>query len=147
MIVLAPWLLGRVGARVALVIYAGWQGAMLLGLSLSTSLPLLYLFGLGLGVSFGTGTQMMGSYLITTWFVARRGAVLGSVMAISGFGGIAVGLGMPPLLGAVGWQGAFRLLALHGTRGGAQLRAAILEGAPGTQRHRHPPLAAAARRR
>ena len=111
MIVLAPWLLGRVGARVALVIYAGWQGAMLLGLSLSTSLPLLYLFGLGLGVSFGTGTQMMGSYLITTWFVARRGAVLGSVMAISGFGGIAVGLGMPPLLGAVGWQGAFRLLA------------------------------------
>jgi MFS family permease len=112
MIMLAPWLLRRVGARRALVGYALWQGAMLYGLSSVTSLPMLYVIGFALGLSFGAGTHMMASYLITTWFVARRGSTLGAVMAISGFGGIAVGLGMPLLVTGVGWQGAFRVLAV-----------------------------------
>lgn len=111
MTVLAPWLLRRVGARMALVGYGLWQALMLVGMSMATSLPMLYLFGFAVGLSFGAGTHMMGSYLITTWFVARRGSTLGAVMAISGLGGIATGLGMPLLTESIGWQGAFRVLA------------------------------------
>ncbi len=111
MTVLAPYLLRKVGARVALVAYGLWQAAMLFAMSYVTTLPMLYLVGFAIGLSFGTGTHMMGSYLVTTWFTARRGATLGAIMSISGLGGIITGLGMPPLLDAVGWQGAFRLLA------------------------------------
>lgn len=111
MMVLGPALFRKFGVRATMLAGGLWLAASLASVALVTNLVTLWMLGLAAGLTFGAVTFMAGSVLITNWFVAHRGAIMGAAFAASGLGGIAAGLILPPLVSRVGWQGGFLSLA------------------------------------
>lgn len=112
MTAIAPWALARFGARTLVVAGGAWTALCLFGFSFATSLAMLYVLALLMGVTFALCTNLAASVLVNAWFEAYRGTVLGAVFAVSGLGGIAMGLVMPGVVASSGWETGFRLLAV-----------------------------------
>nr|NLI50199.1 MFS transporter [Propionibacterium sp.] len=109
--VIGPLLLRRLGTRPTVLLAGAGVVLALLGVSVAPGLAVLYALAALLGLAFVLCTSLAATLLINTWFEARRGTMLGIVFSISGLGGVLLGLAMPPIVGAVGWRGAFVVLA------------------------------------
>lgn len=111
MMLAGPWVVRVLGPRRVLMIGGLWCATCLVAVSFATSLVALYVLGFVLGLMSAL-QPMMATVLVNTWFEARRGAMLGVVSAVSGSGGVLLGLAMPSVIGALGWRGGYRALAV-----------------------------------
>lgn len=107
---------GKLAARFGIkkVIVAGGvlASAGMLGMSLAPNLSVLYCFAAAAGLGWGGCTVMASAVLVNGWHThAKRGTVLGLVMAGTGPGGVAWGFIMPPLIAAAGWRGGVAAVA------------------------------------
>ncbi len=110
---LAGRLIGRLGARKLLVIGGIIAAAGLTIMGASSQLWHFYLAGIAVGLGVGLGCLYVPPVVVTTWFVAKRGVVMGAVMAGSGIGGIIMSQTVPRLVGVDGerWRLGFVVLA------------------------------------
>lgn len=113
-IAVGPTLLRRLGTRVTLLGSGVVVVLAMLAASFAPSLLVLYALAVVIGLAFVLCTALSATLLVNTWFEARRGTMLGIVFAVSGLGGVLLGLVMPPIVGATGWRGAFAFLAGFG---------------------------------
>lgn len=106
-------LIGSLGARKLLMIGGLCSAGGLLGMATASQLWQFYLAGIVTGLGIGLGCLYVPAVIVTTWFVAKRGAVMGVVMAGSGIGGIGLSQLLPRLIGdGEGWRMAFITLAI-----------------------------------
>ena len=83
-----------------------------MGLAFSGALWHFYVSGTVLGFGVGLGCMFVPVVLVNTWFVARRGMVMGFVLAGTGVGGAVMSLVIPLLIGeGEGWRTGFVTLA------------------------------------
>ena len=72
----------------------------------STGNATFYLAAALLGLGYGLSMALIPAVLINNWFVARRGLVLGIVLAGSGVGGVIwAAIGPSLATSALGWRG------------------------------------------
>jgi MFS family permease len=109
----AGQLLARFGSRVMLVV-----GGILMTIGLvifgsSTGNGMFYLAAALLGVGYGLSMALIPPVLVNNWFVARRGLVLGIVVAGTGVGGL-IWAAIGPSLAqtSVGWRGVIQIMAV-----------------------------------
>ena len=101
----------RIGLRVAWIGVAAGLACACLITSVASGLVLAFV-GLALLRAFGQGSfPLLGTLIVNYWFPVRRGAA----MAVASFGITAATIALPPLvallIGGVGWQTAYRILA------------------------------------
>ncbi len=108
---LAPWLYKKIGVRAAIVVGGLWTALVVATVPFAPSVLVLAGLGFLAGLLFGICTSMGASLLVNTWFEARRGTMMGAVFALSGAGGVAVGLVLPTIVDAFGWRVGFWTLA------------------------------------
>lgn len=101
----------RIGLRVSWFVVAMGLACACLITSAATGFFLAFV-GLALLRAFGQGSfPLLGTLIVNYWFPARRGAA----MAAASFGITAATIALPPLvallIGGVGWQTAYRILA------------------------------------
>lgn len=101
----------RIGLRVCWFGVAAGLACACLIASAADGLVLAFV-GLALLRAFGQGSfPLLGTLIVNYWFPARRGAA----MAAASFGITAATIALPPLvallIGGVGWQTAYRILA------------------------------------
>ena len=102
----------RVGLRVSWFGVAAGLACACLITSAASGLVLAFV-GLALLRAFGQGSfPLLGTLIVNYWFPTRRGAA----MAAASFGITAATIALPPLvallIGGVGWQTAYRILAV-----------------------------------
>ncbi len=102
----------RIGLRVAWIGVAAGLACACLITSAASGLVLAFV-GLALLRAFGQGSfPLLGTLIVNYWFPVRRGAA----MAAASFGITAATIALPPLvallIGGVGWQTAYRILAV-----------------------------------
>lgn len=107
-------LMGRLKARKLLLIGGVISTIGLLGVAASHRLWHFYVMGTVLGLGVGLGCMFVPVVLVNTWFVARRGMVMGIVLAGTGVGGAAMSFLMPFIIQseALGWRPAMVTLAV-----------------------------------
>lgn len=91
-------LLAKYGARIMLI--AG-SIVIALGLALfavSTTSIMFYAAGILIGLGYGTSLALIPPALVTAWFVAKKGLVLGIVLGGTGIGGFLWSFILPPLM-------------------------------------------------
>jgi MFS family permease len=99
-------LLARYGSRVMLVVGGVIMTAGLALFATSTGNLTFYVAGALLGLGYGMSIALVPPALINTWFVARRGLVLGIVLAGTGVGGLIWATISPSLAqSSLGWRG------------------------------------------
>ncbi|MDO5670264.1 MAG: MFS transporter [Corynebacterium sp.] len=104
---IAPW-----GARRLLLLGGVISALGLVGLAFSGALWHFYVSGTVLGFGVGLGCMFVPVVLVNTWFVARRGMVMGIVLAGTGVGGAIMSLFIPLIIGeGEGWRTGFVTLA------------------------------------
>lgn len=79
--------------------------------SLAQSLMWFYAAGIVMGIGVGLSLQYVPIVVINRWFVAKRGTILGIVLAGTGVGGVILGVAAPILLNSIGWRPAMLILA------------------------------------
>ena len=119
-------LISRLGSRKILLIGSLWGGIGLAGFSISRSIWMFYLFGIWLGIAVAGCTSLIAAVIIYDWFGEQSGTPMGITMAGTGICGILQGFLMPNLIGSLGWQTVYRLMAICWIV--ALLLAAILTG-------------------
>jgi nitrate/nitrite transporter NarK len=102
----------RIGLRVAWIAVAAGLACACLITSAAGGLVLAFV-GVALLRAFGQGSfPLLGTLIVNYWFPVRRGAA----MAAASFGITAATIALPPLvallIGGVGWQTAYRILAV-----------------------------------
>lgn len=107
-------LMGKLKARKLLLIGGVISTLGLLGLSASFSLWHFYVMGTVLGLGVGLGCMFVPVVLVNTWFVARRGMVMGIVLAGTGVGGAVMSFIVPIIItnSGLGWRVAMITLAV-----------------------------------
>lgn len=108
---LAARLIERVGAKRQMMLGGLIAGVGMAVFAGGAALWQFYLGGLIMGVGVGLSIQYIPVILVNRWFVARRGLVLGMVLAGSGLGGALLAVVLTPLLNALGWRAALLVLA------------------------------------
>lgn len=104
---ITPW-----GARRLLLLGGVVSTVGLVGLAFSGALWHFYVSGTVLGFGVGLGCMFVPVVLVNTWFVARRGMVMGFVLAGTGVGGAVMSLVIPLIIGeGEGWRTGFVTLA------------------------------------
>lgn len=111
MSVIAPAMFRRIGVRASVIGGGVWLAATIGAVAFVDGPLPLYALGFASGLTFGLATSMAASMLVNTWFVERRGTVMGAVFALSGLGGIGSGLVLPALVGSGGWRLGFAVTA------------------------------------
>lgn len=106
-------LIDTLGARRLLAIGGIAAAIGLVIMSASSHLWQFYLAGVLVGLGVGLSCLFVPAVLVTSWFEAKRGAVMGVVMAGSGIGGVAMSQVIPRIVGedGSGWRTAFIFLA------------------------------------
>lgn len=105
-------LMTPLGARMLLLIGSAVSTIGLVGLAFSGQLWHFYVSGTVLGFGVGLGCMFVPVVLVNTWFVARRGMVMGIVLAGTGVGGAVLSLVVPLIIGdGAGWRMAFLTIA------------------------------------
>lgn len=84
MAVLAPAGVRRFGIRAIVGFGGAWTALVLVLTSLVNSLPMLILLGAALGLTLPTCTNLAATAIVNIWFAARRGTMLGIVLALAG---------------------------------------------------------------
>jgi MFS family permease len=109
----AGQLLARFGARVMLVVGGVVMTTGLVIFASSTGNATFYLAAALLGLGYGLSMALIPAVLINNWFVARRGLVLGIVLAGSGVGGVIwAAIGPSLATSALGWRGGIQIMAV-----------------------------------
>ncbi|MDR1961166.1 MAG: MFS transporter [Gracilibacteraceae bacterium] len=101
----------RIGVKWGVVISGALTTVFVVGLSFCHSLLSFYVMGAGIGLSFQGATVMPAVILINTWFIKKKGMILGIVMTGSGVGGAVLSYNFPKFLVTNTWQSAYLLLA------------------------------------
>lgn len=106
-------LMKTLGGRKLLIIGGIISTIGLSGLAMSTQLWHFYIAGTLVGFGVGLGCMFVPVVLVNTWFVARRGMVMGIVLAGTGVGGAIMSLFIPLIIGTdgSGWRTAQFVLA------------------------------------
>lgn len=105
-------LLAKYGARTMLVVGGVLMTLGLALFALSTGNLMFYIAGAIIGVGYGMSMALIPPALVNGWFVAKRGLVLGIVLAGTGVGGL-VWAGIGPALAEspMGWRGVLWIMA------------------------------------
>jgi OFA family oxalate/formate antiporter-like MFS transporter len=108
----AGQLLAKYGNRVMLVVGGIIMTGGLALFAASTGNLMFYTAGALLGLGYGLSIALVPPALINVWFVARRGLVLGIVMAGTGVGGLIWATIGPRLAqSSLGWRGVISIMA------------------------------------
>ena len=105
-------LISRLGSRNILLAGAVWGALGFLGFSISRTAWMFYIFAAWLGIASAGCTSLIAAVIIYDWFGEKSGTPMGITMAGTGVCGILQGFLMPNLIGTLGWQTVYRLLAL-----------------------------------
>ena len=106
-------LLAKYGSRVMLVVGGVIMPAGLALFATSTGNLTFYIAGALLGLGYGTSIALVPPVLINAWFIARRGLVLGIVLAGTGVGGLIwASIGPSLALSSLGWRGVVWIMAV-----------------------------------
>ena len=97
-------LLARFGARTMLLVGAGVMAVGLATFASASEALGLYAGGVLVGVGYGLSLALIPAIIVTAWFEARRGLVLGVVLAGSGVGGLLWSVLAPQLARSLGWR-------------------------------------------
>lgn len=105
-------LLARFGARVMLVVGGLVIAAGMALFALSTGSPMFYAAGVLIGLGYGMSLALIPPALVTAWFVAKKGLVLGIVLGGTGVGGFLWSFILPPMMTTSqdAWRGAVWLM-------------------------------------
>ncbi|WP_432557585.1 MFS transporter [Granulicoccus sp. GXG6511] len=106
-------LLAKYGARVMLVVGGIVIAAGLAVFAVSTNSAMFYAAGIIMGLGYGASLALIPPALVTAWFVAKKGLVLGIVLAGTGVGGFLWSFILPPLMAQApdAWRTAVWLMA------------------------------------
>jgi MFS family permease len=105
-------LLARYGSRVMLMVGGIIMTGGLALFAASTGNLTFYLAGAVLGLGYGMSIPLVPPVLVNAWFVARRGLVLGIVLAGTGVGGLIWATIGPSLAqSSLGWRGVISIMA------------------------------------
>jgi MFS transporter, OFA family, oxalate/formate antiporter len=105
-------LLAKYGSRVMLIVGGIIMTGGLALFGASTGNLTFYIAGALLGLGYGLSIALIPPALINAWFVARRGLVLGIVMAGTGVGGLIWATIGPSLAqSSLGWRGVIWIMA------------------------------------
>jgi MFS family permease len=80
------------------------------GLSFANSLTMFYFWAAVIGVVFHICT-ISAVVLVNTWFIEKRGTMIGIAMASTGVGGLVLSAIMPKFIASNGWHAGYLLLA------------------------------------
>ena len=106
-------LLAKYGSRVMLVVGGVIMPAGLALFATSTGNLTFYIAGALLGLGYGTSIALVPPVLINAWFIARRGLVLGIVLAGTGAGGLIwASIGPSLAQSPLGWRGVVWIMAV-----------------------------------
>ena len=105
-------LLAKYGSRVMLIVGGVIMTGGLALFATSTGNLTFYIAGALVGLGYGLSIALIPPALINAWFVARRGLVLGTVLAGTGVGGLIwASIGPSLALSSVGWRGVIWIMA------------------------------------
>lgn len=106
-------LLAKFGAKVMLIAGGIVIAAGLALFAISTGSPMFYAAGILMGLGYGTSLALIPPALVTAWFVAKKGLVLGIVLGGTGIGGFLWSFILPPLMAQApdAWRNAVWLMA------------------------------------
>jgi OFA family oxalate/formate antiporter-like MFS transporter len=105
-------LLAKYGSRVMLIVGGAIMTAGLALFATSTGNLTFYVAGALVGLGYGMSIALVPPALINTWFVARRGLVLGTVLAGTGVGGLIwAAIGPSLAQSSLGWRGVVWIMA------------------------------------
>lgn len=99
------------GVRKIVLIGGIWSAVGFAWLSFSKSLISFYLAGAFMGLIFFGCTTLAAVIIVNMWFLAKKGTVMGIVMACSGIGGAVFGMFLPGFINNYGWENGYMLLA------------------------------------
>ena len=106
-------LLAKYGSRVMLIVGGVLMPAGLALFATSTGNLTFYIAGALLGLGYGTSIALVPPVLINSWFIARRGLVLGIVLAGTGVGGLIwASIGPSLAQSPLGWRGVVWIMAV-----------------------------------
>ncbi|WP_071573321.1 MFS transporter [Corynebacterium sp. NML120713] len=108
----AGMLIDRIKAPGLLVLGGLIAAGGLVVFSAAQSLWWFYAAGIVIGIGVGLSLQYVPIVVINRWFVAKRGTVLGIVLAGTGVGGVILGVVVPILLRTVGWRTSMVIMAV-----------------------------------
>jgi OFA family oxalate/formate antiporter-like MFS transporter len=105
-------LLAKYGSRVMLIVGGVIMPAGLALFATSTGNVTFYIAGALLGLGYGMSLAPVPPALINAWFVARRGLMLGTVLAGTGVGGLIwAAIGPRLAQSSIGWRGVIWIMA------------------------------------
>ena len=105
-------LLAKFGSRVMLIVGGVIMTAGLALFATSTGNLTFYIAGALVGFGYGMSIALVPPALVNAWFVARRGLVLGTVLAGTGVGGLIwASIGPRLALSSLGWRGVVWIMA------------------------------------
>ncbi|MDO5498323.1 MAG: MFS transporter [Propionibacteriaceae bacterium] len=106
-------LFAKFGARVMLIAGSIIIAAGLAVFAISNGSPMFYAAGVLIGLGYGLSMALIPPALVTAWFVAKKGLVLGVVLAGTGIGGFVWAAVLPPLMAEApdAWRRAVWLMA------------------------------------
>lgn len=104
-------LINKYGVRKIVVIGGIWCTVGLVWLSFCSSLASFYAAGAFLGLMLFGCTTLAAAIIVNTWFIKKRGTIMGIVMAASGVGGAIFGMFLPNFIIDFGWRNGYLLLA------------------------------------
>jgi len=102
---------GKVGVKKIVLVGGIWTTLGFVALSRCTSLISFYITGALMGVFAQICTNVMAIITINTWFIARKGSIMGIVGAASGVCGAIAGVVLPSFIATQGWRNGYLLLA------------------------------------
>ena len=105
-------LLAKYGSRVMLIVGGVIMTAGLALFATSTGNLIFYIAGALLGLGYGISLAPIPPALVNAWFIARRGLVLGIVLAGTGVGGLIwASIGPRLAQSPLGWRGVIWIMA------------------------------------
>ncbi len=105
-------LLAKHGARAMLTVGGIIMSLGLVIFAMSNGNLMFYLAGAVIGVGYGMSMALIPPALVNAWFVAKRGLVLGIVLAGTGVGGLIwAGVGPRMAESSLGWRGMLWVMA------------------------------------
>lgn len=102
--------INRWGSKRLITLGGIWTAIGFLWLSRSSTLISFYAAGMFIGIMLFASTNMAAIIIINTWFAAKKGLILGVVMASTGVGGGMLGIVMPWFIDEYGWRNGYLLL-------------------------------------
>ncbi|MEH7246212.1 MFS transporter [Neobacillus niacini] len=101
----------KIGARKIIIGYGIMGTSALLGFSYSTSLFSFYFWGAFFGLAAPV-SMLATAILVNTWFIDKKGTIMGIATACSGLGGGIFSIILPLIIESEGWRIGYLSLAL-----------------------------------